>query len=154
MLFRSLLIGKGDAIMLSDAIANLSALFGEPLTSPPADRTVAEGEMLELAGLKLEVLEIPGHSPGHVVFVCRNAPIQVFGGDVLFRGGIGRYDFPGGNEGLLLDGIRRRLAGGDQNRGRLEPIGQEVDPLMCVDRLALQLGDDRKIGRASCRERV
>ena len=104
-----LLIGRDDAIMLSNAVANLSALFGDALTSPPADRTVAEGDVLELAGLKLEVLEIPGHSPGHVVFLCRDAPTRVFGGDVLFRGGIGRYDFPGGDGPLLLDGIRRKL---------------------------------------------
>jgi glyoxylase-like metal-dependent hydrolase (beta-lactamase superfamily II) len=104
-----LLIGKGDAIMLSDAFANLSALFGEPITSPPADRTVSEGDVLELAGLTLEVLEIPGHSPGHVVFVSRGEPYRVFGGDVLFRGSIGRYDFPGGDGQALLDGIRCKL---------------------------------------------
>ena len=104
-----LLIGKGDAIMLIDAVANLSAVFGEPLTSPPADRNVAEGDVLELAGLTLEVLDIPGHSPGHVVFVWRDEPVRVFGGDVLFRGSIGRFDFPGGNGRLLLDGIREKL---------------------------------------------
>ena len=55
------------------------------------------------------MLEIPGHSPGHVVLVLREAPCIVFGGDVLFRGGIGRTDFPGGSYELLLDGIRRKL---------------------------------------------
>jgi hydroxyacylglutathione hydrolase len=104
-----LLIGKGDAVMLADAFANLSAVFGEPLTSPPADRTLVEGDVLDLAGLTLEVLEIPGHSPGHIVFLCRDAPCMVFGGDVLFRGSIGRYDFPGGDGPLLLDGIQKKL---------------------------------------------
>jgi glyoxylase-like metal-dependent hydrolase (beta-lactamase superfamily II) len=104
-----LIIGKGDEIMLSDAFANLSAVFGEPLTSPPADRTVSEGDVLELAGLTLEILEIPGHSPGHVVFVWRGEPCLVFGGDVLFNGSIGRYDFPGGDGRLLVGGIRRKL---------------------------------------------
>ena len=53
--------------------------------------------------------DVPGHSPGHVAFVLRGAPVRVFGGDVLFRGGIGRSDFPGGDHELLLDGIRRKL---------------------------------------------
>jgi glyoxylase-like metal-dependent hydrolase (beta-lactamase superfamily II) len=104
-----LLIGTGDEVMLGDAVANLSAVFGEPLTSPPADRTVSEGDTLTLAGLVLEVLEIPGHSPGHVVYLQRGSPCHVFGGDVLFRGSIGRYDFPGGDGRRLLAGIRAKL---------------------------------------------
>jgi len=105
-----LIIGEGDAVMLTDADANLSAPFGFPLTSPPADRLVKEGDLLELAGLALEVRFIPGHSPGHVVFVAHELrPVRVFGGDVLFRGSIGRYDFPGGDGALLLDGIRKKL---------------------------------------------
>jgi glyoxylase-like metal-dependent hydrolase (beta-lactamase superfamily II) len=105
-----LIVGVGDQPMLTDANANLSAPFGMPITSPPADRTVREGDTVEAAGLTLEVLEIPGHSPGHVVFVLRGAaPVRVFGGDVLFRGSIGRFDLPGGDGDLLLDGIRRKL---------------------------------------------
>ena len=105
-----LIIGEHDAVMLGDSFANLSALFGQPLTSPPADRTVKEGDQLELAGLALEVRFIPGHSPGHVVFVAHAIrPVRVFGGDVLFRGSIGRYDFPGGDGKLLLEGIRKKL---------------------------------------------
>ncbi len=105
-----LIIGERDAVMLTDSVANLSAPFGFPLTSPPADRTVHEGDLLELAGLVLEVRDIPGHSPGHVVFVAHQArPIHVFGGDVLFRGSIGRFDFPGGDGNLLLAGIRTKL---------------------------------------------
>ncbi len=104
-----LIIGAGDARMLTDAEANLSASFGFAVLSPPADRTVTEGDTVEAAGLVFAVHDIPGHSPGHVVFVHAGAPVQVFGGDVLFRGGIGRYDFPGGNGPLLLDGIRRKL---------------------------------------------
>jgi glyoxylase-like metal-dependent hydrolase (beta-lactamase superfamily II) len=104
-----LLIGVGDAPMLSDPVANLSAPFGMPLTSPPADRTLTEGETVEFAGIRFDVLDIPGHSPGHVVFVHRAEPPIVFGGDVLFQGSIGRYDFPGGDGRLLVDGIRKKL---------------------------------------------
>jgi hydroxyacylglutathione hydrolase len=80
-----------------------------PIVSPPADRTVREGDVVEAAGLRLEVLEIPGHSPGHVVFVYRATPTLVLGGDVLFRGSIGRSDFPGGSLDALLAGIRAKL---------------------------------------------
>src|SRR5262249_28069758 len=104
-----LMIGAGDAPMLSDAELNLSAPFGLPVTSPAADRLLREGDVVEAAGIRLEVLEIPGHSPGHVVFVVRGQPVLVFGGDVLFRGSVGRTDFPGGDAGLLFDGIRRKL---------------------------------------------
>jgi glyoxylase-like metal-dependent hydrolase (beta-lactamase superfamily II) len=65
--------------------------------------------VLELAGVSLEVLEIPGHSPGHVVFIHRDQPCQVFGGDILFRGSIGRSDFPGGDGDRLVEGICTKL---------------------------------------------
>jgi glyoxylase-like metal-dependent hydrolase (beta-lactamase superfamily II) len=104
-----LVIGAEEERLLQDPEANLSAPFGFPIVSPAADRLVREGDVVEAAGIRLEVLDIPGHSPGHVVFVYRADPPVVFGGDVLFREGIGRSDFPGGNGRLLLDGIRTKL---------------------------------------------
>ena len=105
-----LVIGVGDVNMLTDPIANLSGLAGAPITSPPADRTVVEGETVTAAGMSFYVREIPGHSPGHVVYVVQNvAPLVVLGGDVLFEGSIGRTDFPGGNLRQLLSGIREKL---------------------------------------------
>ncbi len=106
-----LLIGAAEKDLLSDPQANLSAPFGLPIVSPEADRLVREGDVIEAAGMRLEVLEIPGHSPGHVVFLYRHRPVIVFGGDVLFRGSIGRTDFPGGDGPLLLQGIRTKLFG-------------------------------------------
>lgn len=104
-----LIIGANEAPLLTDAQANLSAPFGLPITSPPADRLVREGDVVEEAGIRLEVLEIPGHSPGHIVYLYRDSPILVFGGDVLFRGSIGRCDFPNSDGPLLLQGIRTKL---------------------------------------------
>jgi len=105
-----LLIGRGDAAKLTDATANLSAPFGLPLTSPPADRLLGDGERIHLAGCDLVVREIPGHSAGHVVFILDGEdPPVVFGGDVLFREGIGRTDFPDGDFEALATGIRRHL---------------------------------------------
>jgi glyoxylase-like metal-dependent hydrolase (beta-lactamase superfamily II) len=105
-----LIIGAGDAWKLTDSEGNLSAGFGIPMTSPKADQTVSEGDVLELAGIRWTVLETPGHSGGHVVFVAKDlAPMIVLGGDVLFAGGIGRSDFPDGDHETLLDSIRTKL---------------------------------------------
>jgi glyoxylase-like metal-dependent hydrolase (beta-lactamase superfamily II) len=104
-----LLIGAGDAVMLGDADLNLSGPFGLPIVSPPADRTLRDGDHVEAAGLRLLVRDIPGHSPGHIVFIAEGEPTHVFGGDVLFRGSIGRTDFPGGSTEALLGGIREKL---------------------------------------------
>jgi hydroxyacylglutathione hydrolase len=104
-----LVIGRNEVHLLSDPKANLSGYFGMPLFSPPADRLVDDGDRLELAGFSFEVREIPGHSPGSVVFVCSQAkPPFVLGGDVLFSGSVGRTDL-GGNAGLLFSGIRAKL---------------------------------------------
>ncbi|HYT91079.1 MAG TPA: MBL fold metallo-hydrolase [Gemmataceae bacterium] len=104
-----LVIGAGDAVMLTDPMANLSALIEMPLVSPPADRLLREGDVVEVAGIRLEVLDLPGHSPGHIVFLYRDEPSLVFGGDVLMRGSVGRTDFPGGNTATLFEGIRSKL---------------------------------------------
>jgi glyoxylase-like metal-dependent hydrolase (beta-lactamase superfamily II) len=104
-----LIIGRNEAHLLTDPDANLSAPFGMPLTSPVADRLVADGERIDLAGFSLEVREIPGHSPGSVVFVCDQFdPMFVLGGDVVFAGSIGRTDL-GGNMPQLVSGIRAKL---------------------------------------------
>jgi hydroxyacylglutathione hydrolase len=104
-----LIIGANDERLLTDSMANMSAPFGMPVVSPPADRLVREGDVIDAAGIRLEVLDLPGHSPGHVVFIVREDPVIVFGGDVLFRDGIGRYDFPGSDGRLLVNGIRGKL---------------------------------------------
>lgn len=105
-----LIIGAGDARMLTDPFANLSALGGMAVVSPPADHLVHEGQTLEVLGLAWDVREIPGHSPGHVVFIWRaGVPPIVFGGDVLFAGSVGRTDFPGGDGRQLVAGIREKL---------------------------------------------
>ena len=104
-----LVIGVNDEPMLSDSAANMSAPFGFEIISPPADRLVKEGDRLDYASLEFEVLDLPGHSPGHVAYVLTSEPLRVFGGDVLFQAGIGRTDFPGGSQRLLLDGIRKKL---------------------------------------------
>ena len=105
-----LIIGAGDAWKLTDPEGNLSAGFGMPMVSPPADQTVSEGDVLEFAGIRWTVLETPGHSRGHVVFVAKElSPMIVLGGDVLFAGSVGRSDLADGDHETLLDSIRTKL---------------------------------------------
>ena len=104
-----LIIGKEDAYKLTDAEANLSAPFGSPLLSPPADQVVSEGDTIQFGDIKLEVLETPGHSKGHVVFVYRGTPNVIFGGDVLFHGSVGRTDFFDGSFAELAHSIQKKL---------------------------------------------
>jgi len=77
--------------------------FG-PFESYDADRTVAGGETLELAGMTFEVSFTPGHSPGHVSYAVRDSG-ALFSGDVLFQGSVGRVDLPGGDWPTLLASI-------------------------------------------------
>jgi glyoxylase-like metal-dependent hydrolase (beta-lactamase superfamily II) len=79
--------------------------FG-PFESYEADELVAGGERLSLAGLEIDVLFTPGHSPGHVTYSIP-AERAVFSGDVLFQGSVGRTDLPGGDTATLM----RTLAG-------------------------------------------
>jgi glyoxylase-like metal-dependent hydrolase (beta-lactamase superfamily II) len=78
--------------------------FG-PFESYEADHTVKGGEKLSLAGLEIEVLFTPGHSPGHVTYSIREEA-ALFSGDVLFQNSVGRVDLPGGDWDTLLESIR------------------------------------------------
>jgi glyoxylase-like metal-dependent hydrolase (beta-lactamase superfamily II) len=105
-----LIIGAGDADKLTDPEGNLSAGFGLPLVSPPADKTVREGDVLDLAGVRWTVRETPGHCRGHVVFIAMEFdPIIVLGGDLLFAGSVGRTDFPDGDAQQLVASVREKL---------------------------------------------
>ncbi|WP_020473244.1 MBL fold metallo-hydrolase [Zavarzinella formosa] len=103
-----LIIGVNDAPMLLDPDLNLSRQYGFDIISPPADQIVREGEQLLFAGLTLDIFDCPGHSPGHVVFYLKEFGVLI-GGDVLFRGSIGRTDFPGGSFEQLAVSIRNKL---------------------------------------------
>lgn len=105
-----LMIGAGDAPMLTDADLNLSSMMGIRIEGPPADMTLREGQTLDALGIPWRIREIPGHSSGHIVYLWNEgAPPIVFGGDVLFQGSIGRTDFPGGDLETLLAGIESKL---------------------------------------------
>jgi glyoxylase-like metal-dependent hydrolase (beta-lactamase superfamily II) len=83
--------------------------FG-PYESYDAEETLKGGETLELAGLELDVIFTPGHSPGHVTYDVRGEE-ALFSGDVLFQGSVGRVDLPGGDWPTLLASIETLLEG-------------------------------------------
>lgn len=104
-----LVIGHGDAHKLTDPEHNLSAGYGFPMVSPEADELLKHDDVYENAGLRFKIWETPGHSIGHIVFVFESnndQPAIVVGGDVLFRGGVGRTDFPDGSQKDLERSIR------------------------------------------------
>jgi glyoxylase-like metal-dependent hydrolase (beta-lactamase superfamily II) len=78
--------------------------FG-PFEDWDAEHTLRGGETLELAGMEIDVIFTPGHSPGHVTFSIPSER-AIFSGDVLFEGSVGRVDLPGGDWGTLLESIR------------------------------------------------
>lgn len=105
-----IVIGEFETEKLVDPMRNLSGLYGTPVVSPAADRTVRADERLEYAGLELTTRFTPGHSSGHVVFLWQgSSPWVVFGGDVLFAGSVGRTDFPDGDFERLRTSIREQL---------------------------------------------
>jgi glyoxylase-like metal-dependent hydrolase (beta-lactamase superfamily II) len=101
-----LLIHEGDLPLLRRA-ADHAAAYGLPaVPSPEPSRTLEDGEKLPLGELELEVIHVPGHSPGGI---CLLAEGHLFSGDALFAASIGRTDLPGGDHNTLIEGIRRRL---------------------------------------------
>lgn len=84
--------------------------LGFPLHIDPVtpDGLLGEGSGQELLGLATDILDVPGHCPGSLCFHFPQHGILV-GGDVLFRGGIGRWDLPGGDGELLVRGIRGKI---------------------------------------------
>jgi hydroxyacylglutathione hydrolase len=69
-----------------------AAMYGVEFEVPPMpDRALAEGDVLRIGALEFSVWHVPGHAPGHVVFLGVGA---MFGGDLLFAGSVGRVDLP------------------------------------------------------------
>ncbi|MBT0724404.1 MBL fold metallo-hydrolase [Rosenbergiella sp. S61] len=105
-----------DDHFLFESLPQQSAMFGFPhcpVFYP--DQWLNEGECVELGAVKLSVLHCPGHTPGHIVFYQAEQRL-LFSGDVLFKGGVGRSDFPRGNAQQLIASIEKKLL----------PLGDDV----------------------------
>lgn len=101
-------LNEGDIPMFarSEQMAVLWSLQYTP--GPMPDHNLAHGDRIKIGNCELEVRFVPGHAPGHVIFV-NHADRWIIGGDTLFRGSIGRTDLPGGNHDLLLKKIREEM---------------------------------------------
>ncbi len=95
-----------QALLEAGGGASLWGLTMEP--SPPPDLDLSEGQVIEVGRLRFQVLFTPGHSPGGVTFY-EAAQRAAFDGDVLFAGGVGRADLPGGDWDTLTRSIREVL---------------------------------------------
>jgi glyoxylase-like metal-dependent hydrolase (beta-lactamase superfamily II) len=83
------------------------AMMGiEDLNTPDDVKPLTGGQILEIAGLTIKVLHTPGHSPGSVSFLVEDS---LFDGDLVFRGSIGRTDFPGGDFDDLMRSVREHV---------------------------------------------
>jgi glyoxylase-like metal-dependent hydrolase (beta-lactamase superfamily II) len=101
-------IHKLDAKMLENSYSNLSAMMGAAFSTEPADFSLEDGCVIEQAGVKLQVLHTPGHTPGGICLYSKDEGI-VFTDDTLFAESIGRTDFPGGSLEQLLKSVREKL---------------------------------------------
>jgi glyoxylase-like metal-dependent hydrolase (beta-lactamase superfamily II) len=89
----------------ADAVGMLeSPLAPYPIRGYEGARHVGGGASVEAAGIAFEVLDVPGHAPGHLSYYADG---ELFSGDVLFAGGVGRVDLPGGDWDTLLASIRK-----------------------------------------------
>ena len=115
-----------------DGITDQWSKYGHPGMGRAVvpDRYLEDGDVLELSDVKFNVLHTPGHTPGHVVIYNKDMKIA-FVGDVIFRGSIGRTDFPKSNHQDLLNSITGKLwpLGNDMRfvpgHGEMSTFGQE-----------------------------
>ncbi|MGF1723220.1 MBL fold metallo-hydrolase [Photobacterium nomapromontoriensis] len=99
---------KDDAFWLQ-GLPRQSEMFGFPMTEAfEPDQWLNDGDVIQLGNQTLSVLHTPGHTPGHVVLHNVDANVA-FVGDVLFKGGIGRTDFPQGDYQTLINSIKGKL---------------------------------------------
>ncbi len=96
-----------DEVAMLRAAQSSAAMFGLAIPPQvPPERTVRDGDRVECGEITLTLLHTPGHTPGGI---CLLQDKQVFVGDTLFQGGIGRTDFPGGDYAALMRSIRDKL---------------------------------------------
>lgn len=102
-----ILMHQDDLYLLNDDCGiPIAELIGAS-TSPPPDRTLADGEKLNLGNSSVEIIHTPGHTPGSVCLLADGTTL--FTGDTLFVSALGRTDLPGGSQSQLLRSIRERL---------------------------------------------
>jgi len=99
---------EADAFWVEKAVEQ-GAMFGFNIQNVnPIDTFIDENESVKFGKSQLQVIHVPGHSPGHVCFYSEPDKMLI-AGDVLFYGSIGRTDLPGGNYETLISSIKSKL---------------------------------------------
>ncbi len=98
-------IHERESQLISDSEANLSMLFGKSLSNLPLV-TLSDGEIISLGKLEIKILLTPGHTPGSISLTVKE---NVFCGDLIFAGSIGRTDLPGGSQSQLMQSIKEKI---------------------------------------------
>ena len=102
-----------DGALLSDPKENASFLLGVPVVVSAADELLKDCDTFEAAGIRFEVIETPGHTPGGCCYFLPDAVLEgtdcplLFSGDTLFCGGVGRTDLPGGSWAQLRQSVEK-----------------------------------------------
>ena len=104
-----LLVHAADADKIVTAAGSGAANFGLDVCAPPAARLLADGDTVEAGAIVLEVIHTPGHTPGSICLYAA-AGAQLFSGDTLFAGSVGRTDFAGGDPRQMQNSIARLAA--------------------------------------------
>lgn len=97
-----------SAPMIADANFFRDFGFGFEIEPVEPDLLIEAAPSRQFLGMNFEIMEIPGHCPGSLCFFSCEDELLI-GGDVLFAGGVGRWDLPGGDGELLFSGIRKKL---------------------------------------------
>ena len=103
-------IHENDLALLKDPQLNLSTFLMSSYSIESHIKTLKDKENIELDDMQLEVIHTPGHTPGGICLLMKKPDDKIlFSGDTLFCQGIGRTDFPGADEGLLIKSIKEKL---------------------------------------------
>ena len=100
------ILHEGDLFLVENASEQATAFGLKPISKPEVNKNVTNGEKVILGNKFITVIHTPGHSPGGVCYYSGN---NVFVGDTLFAGSIGRTDLPGGSYETLINSIRENL---------------------------------------------
>ncbi len=98
--------GVEDAPSLNNPLLSAAAAFGLPFYPCHADKTVGEGDELNVGEYTFKVISTPGHTPGGIILYCEEEKIA-FTGDTLFKGSIGRTDLAGGSYAQLMTSLKK-----------------------------------------------
>ena len=100
------ILHEGDLFLVENASEQATAFGLKPISKPEVNKNVTNGEKVNLGDKSITVIHTPGHSPGGVCYYSGN---NVFVGDTLFAGSIGRTDLPGGSYDTLINSIKENL---------------------------------------------